>query len=455
MFCFRSGGMFGHFWLLGTKTDGNKETEDVNKASVLRGSVACAGLGLAGAYAYNVARYRRAAGQGFDLPHPPAVGSNEFAAFLEALAQAPRRSGNRITILRNGCEIFPAMLEAIHSARECINFSTYIYWTGDIAPRFADALATRASQGLEVNVLVDAQGSARMDRGLIEHLRASGATVIWFRPPHWYTLGKVNKRMHRRLLIVDGKIGFMGGVGIAEQWDGNAQDPEHERETHLRLEGPAVRDLQGGFLENWTEATSALLSATHFPTLPAFDDGIPAQVARTVSTGGTRGLEEMLWAAVAAAKERLWITTAFFAPRRAFINALCDAARRGVDVRILTGGPHQDKQIAREAGHRSYDKLLQAGVRIFEYQQAKLHAKVITIDGIWTHLGSSNLENRSIALNDEINVSIQHATVTTELEQHFRDDLKASHELNLQHWRHRPLTKQAREYATELIRQSL
>lgn len=427
----------------------------MDKASVIRRAVAGAGLGMAGIYAYNVARYRRAARQGFHLPHPSAVGSNEFAAFIEALAQAPRRPGNRITILRNGCEIFPAMLEAIHSARECINFSTYIYWTGDIAPRFADALATRASEGLEVNVLLDAQGSARMDRGLIEHLRASGATVIWFRPPHWYTVGKVNKRMHRRLLIIDGKIGFMGGVGIAEEWDGNAEDPEHERETHLRIAGPAVRDLQGGFLENWTEATSALLSAAHFPDLPAFDDGIPAQVARIVSTGGTRGLAEMLWAAVAGSKERLWVTTAFFAPRRAFVDALCDAASRGVDVRILTGGPHQDKQIARVAGHRSYEKLLHAGVRIFEYQQAKLHAKVITIDGIWAHVGSSNLENRSMALNDEINVSVQHTTVATELERHFRDDLKVSRELDLQSWRHRPLGKRAREYTTELIRQSL
>jgi cardiolipin synthase len=261
--------------------------------------------------------------------------------------------------------------------------------------------------------------------------------------------------MHRRLLIVDGKAGFAGGVGIAEQWDGNAGDPEHERETHLRSEGPAVRDLLGGFLENWTQGTSSLLTASHFPEIRACHDGIPAQVARTAPTGGTRELEEMLWAAVVGSKERLWVTTAFFAPPRALVDALCDAAGRGVDVRILTGGPHQDKQIAREAGHRSYEKLLTAGVRIFEYQQAKLHAKVITIDGIWAHLGSSNLDNRSIALNDEINASIQHTTVAAELEQHFRDDLHVSQELDLQDWRHRPLAKRAREYTTELIRQSL
>ena len=427
----------------------------MKKASVIRRSVAGTGLGLAGIYAYNVARYRRAAGEGFDLPNPPAVGSSEFASLVEALAQAHRREGNRLTILRNGCEIFPAMLEAIGSARECINFSTYIYWTGDIAPQFADALATRASEGIEVNVLLDAQGCAKMDRGLIKQMQTAGATVIWFRPPHWYNLQKLNKRMHRRLLIVDGKVGFMGGVGIAEEWTGNAEDPEHERETHLRIEGPSVRDLQGGFLENWTEGTSSLLSASHFPDIDAFDDGIPVQVARTVSTGGTRGLEEMLWAAVAGSNERLWMTMAFFAPRRAFVDALCDAADRGVNVRILTGGPHQDKQVAREAGHRSYERLLESGVRIFEYQQAKMHAKVITIDGIWANVGSSNFENRSLSLNDEINVSMQHANVVAELERQFRDDLEVSQELDFQSWSRRPLGKRAREYATELVRQSL
>ncbi|HEX6403577.1 MAG TPA: phospholipase D-like domain-containing protein [Pseudonocardiaceae bacterium] len=427
----------------------------MNKASVIRRSVACAGLGLAGIYAYNVARYRRDAGEGFNLSDPPAVGSSEFTAFVEALAQAPRRKGNRLTVLRNGCEIFPAMLEAIKSAKECIDFSTYIYWTGEIAPEFAGALAAKASEGIEVNVLLDAQGCAKMDEGLIERMRTAGATVVWFRPPRWYNVQKLNKRMHRRLLVVDGKVGFMGGVGIAEQWTGDAEDPEHERETHLRVAGPAVRDLVGAFLENWAEGTSALLSASHFPDIDTFEDGTTVQVARTVSTDVTRGLEEMLWTAVAGSKERFWVTTAFFAPRRAFVDALCDAAGRGVDVRILTGGPHQDQQLARDAGHRSYQKLLESGVRIFEYQQAKLHAKVITIDGVWANVGSSNFENRSLSLNDEINMSMQDARVVAELERQFNDDLAVSQELDIQSWRRRPLKKRAREYATDLVRQSL
>lgn len=413
------------------------------------------GLGLAGLYAYNVAGYRRAAGEGFELPDPPTADSSQFVGLVEALGPAPCREGNRVTILRNGDEIFPAMLEAIASASDAINFSTYIYSAGDIAPRFADALAARASEGIEVNVLLDAEGCKKMDRGLMEQLRSAGATVVWFRPPRWHNVHKLNNRMHRRLLIVDGRLGFMGGVGIDKGWEGNAEDPEHERESHLRIEGPAVRDLVAAFLENWTEGTSSLLSPSHFPELAAFEDGIQLQVARSEASSGTRGLEKLLWAAVAASRERFWVTTAFFAPRRAFVDVLCGAARRGVDVRILTGGVPQDKQVARTAGQLSYGKLLEAGVRIFEYQQAKMHAKVITIDGAWANVGSSNLDNRSLTLNDEINISMQHTGAVSELERHFREDVEVSREMDLQRWRRRPLRQRAQERATELIRQSL
>ncbi|HEY4790898.1 MAG TPA: phospholipase D-like domain-containing protein, partial [Actinomycetes bacterium] len=220
-------------------------------ARTWRRAAVVGGLGLAGVYAFEAAQYHRTAGKGFELENPPAPGTPDFARMVEALTVAPLRQGNRVTVLRNGCEIFPSMLEAIRSAERSINFATYVYWTGSIAPEFAEALAERAEAGVEVNVLLDAVGAAKMDRTLIDRLTDAGAKVAWFRPPKWYTLHKLNNRTHRKILVVDGRVGFTGGVGIAEEWTGNCEDPGHWRDTHVRVEGPAARDLLGGFLDNW------------------------------------------------------------------------------------------------------------------------------------------------------------------------------------------------------------
>src|SRR5215218_1472904 len=224
----------------------------VPSARTWRRAAAVGGLGLAGVYAFEAAQYHRTAGKGFELRDPPGPGTPDFARMVEALTVAPLRQGNRVTVLRNGCEIFPAMLEAIRSATRSINFATYVYWTGSIAPEFAEALAERAEAGVEVNVLLDAVGAAKMDRALIDRLDAAGAKVAWFRPPKWYTLHKLNNRTHRKILVV------AGGVGIAEEWTGNCEDPGHWRDTHVRVEGPAARDLLGGFLDNWAEATQCI-----------------------------------------------------------------------------------------------------------------------------------------------------------------------------------------------------
>jgi cardiolipin synthase len=428
----------------------------VPPARSIRNAAVLGGLGLAAVYAFEAAQYRRAAAKGFELQDPPTPGTADFARLVEALTGAPLRQGNRVTVLRNGREIFPAMLEAIQHAAQTVNFATYVYWTGAIAPQFAEALAERAAAGVEVNVLLDAVGAAKMDHGLVDQLERAGATVARFRPPKWYTLHKLNNRTHRKILVLDGQVGFTGGVGIAEEWTGDCEDADHWRDTHVRVEGPIVRDLLSGFVDNWAEATGCILSGRqHLPDLRGFDDGIQAQVTRSTAQKGSTDAEQLFYTAIACARERIWLTTAYFAPRRAFVDALCDAARRGVDVRVLTNGPHTDREVVRQAGRRSYEQLLACGGRIFEYQRTMLHAKVLLVDSHWVTVGSVNFDNRSFSLNDELNISFRDIGVVAELEKHFLVDLENTRELNLAAWRARPFAMRSRELASALVRREL
>jgi cardiolipin synthase A/B len=428
----------------------------VPAARTIRNAAILGGLGLAAVYAFEAAQYRRTAAKGYRLQNPPTPGTADFTRLVEVLTVAPLRQGNRVTVLRNGREIFPAMLEAIQHANETVNFATYVYWTGSIAPQFAQALGERAAAGVEVNVLLDAVGAAKMDRGLVDQLERAGATVAWFRPPKWHTLHKLNNRTHRKILILDGKVGFTGGVGIAEEWTGNCEDSEHWRDTHVRMEGPIVRDLLSGFVDNWAEATGCMLSGRqHLPDVAGLDDGIQAQVTRSTAQKGSTDAEQLFYAAIACARERIWLTTAYFAPRQAFVDALCEAEGRGVDVRVLTNGPHTDQQVVRQAGRRCYEQLLGCGGRIFEYQRTMLHAKVLLVDSHWVTVGSVNFDNRSFALNDELNISFRDPGVVAELEKHFLADLEDARELNLAAWRARPLAMRARELASALVRREL
>jgi cardiolipin synthase len=411
------------------------------------------GAGLALTYAYGTARYRRNADAGYDFRDPPSPGSCEFSRLVEGVTGAAARSGNRVQILRNGCRTFPSMLDAINSAQSTIDLSSYIYWPGEITDQFTKALCDKARAGVEVNVVVDGYGSAKLDRDTVHRFQDAGVSFCFFRPPAWYDLDKLNNRMHRRLLIVDGKIGFAGGVGIADVWTGDAQDPEHWRETHAVVEGPAVRDILGGFLENWAEASGVLLGPSHLPKLAGFDDGVDVHVIRSSPRSGGTATAQLFYAAIAGARERLWITTAYFAPDDHLLDILCEAPARGVDVRILTNGPNVDKEVVRETGQHHYGRLLESGVRIFEYQRTMLHAKVMIADG-WANIGSSNLEHRSLGLDDELIVAFSDPALVGELGRHFADDLEASVEFDLDRWRTRPLRKRARETAGELFRQS-
>ena len=427
----------------------------MSSSGVRRAAAAAgAGAGLAALYAYQVGKYQRSVGRRFDIDAPPAPGSEEFNRLLEAMTGTPQRAGNRVTVLRNGATL-EDMRQAISKATSTVDFSSYIFWPGEAAEGFMEAFIDRARAGVDVNVVVDAYGSAKFGPGNVERLREAGVDVALFRPPRWYTLNRLNNRMHRRVLIVDGTIGYAGGVGVADVWTGDAENPEHWRETHLRLEGPVVLDVFGAFMENWMEATGELLTGVHVPEVDPFDDGVGVQITRGTPTGGLTGTSELFYAAIAGARRRLWMTTAYFSPDAGFEEALCAAAERGVDVRILVNGQKVDKEIARQAGQRSYEPLAEAGARIFEYDRTMLHAKVLLVDDTWANVGSGNFDARSFDHDLEVNASVTDRACVEELAGHFLDDLESSSEFDLATWRRRSLRKRVAERATDAVRQSL
>jgi cardiolipin synthase len=392
--------------------------------------------------------YRAPIKTDYKLSEAPDPASSGFLRAIEAATNTPHTTGNRLQLLINGDQIFPSMLEAIEAAQHTINFLTYVYWRGPIAQRFADSLSKKARDGVECNLLLDAIGAEKIDHKMIVQMKEAGVRVIRFRPLSWTNLSRLDNRTHRKVLVVDGKVGFTGGVGIAQEWTGHAQDPKHWRETHIRVEGPAVRGLQGAFIENWLEATGQfLVGETYLPELQPFASGVPAQVTRSGAGKGDSNMEMLFLLALAAARRRIWLTTAYFSPRPLFLEILIAAAQKGVDVRILLPGPYSNQLVAREAGRTTYSLLLGAGVQIYEYQPTMMHAKTLTIDGIWSSVGSTNFDNRSFALNDEVNLSVQDVALATELDNQFEMDLARSKVIKAVEWKQRSAIERVAELA--------
>jgi cardiolipin synthase len=409
-------------------------------------------------YASDSLRHRRDQGSGYRLDEDgPDPADREFLRTAEALTAAPISEGNEIELLINGDQIFPAFLETIRSAERAVNLLTYVYWRGDIAHEVAQALCDKAKEGVEVNVLLDWIGTLKMDTQLIDELRACGATVAKFRPLKPYALRRIDNRTHRKLLIADGKVGMTGGVGIADEWTGNAQDPDHWRDTHVRVRGPVVRGLQGAFAENWLEATGAVLvGPSHLPDLKPCDGaGVAMQVVRSRAGVGDTNVEALLFLAIAAARRTLDLTTAYFAPRPAFTTALCEAAERGVRVRILVPGAHGDKQIVRATGQESYADLLDAGVELYEFRPTMLHAKTLVVDGAWATVGSVNFDNRSFQLQDEATLCVQDEPFAQLLTTQFEADLERSVRIDPARWARRSLARRVREKGLTLVRREL
>jgi cardiolipin synthase len=364
----------------------------------------------------------------------------QFMRSMGLLLGPPVTPGNRFEVLVNGDEIFPSMLEGIAGAQKTITFETFIYWSGAIGEQFARALSEKAQAGISVHVLLDWVGSQKMDRRYLDMLKQAGAEVIQYHKPHWTGLGRMNDRTHRKLLVIDGRIGFTGGVGIAQEWTGHAQDDMHWRDTHFRVTGPVVGHMQAVFMDNWIRATGNVLHGPdYFPEADETGDGL-AHMFSSSPSGGSDDMQLMYLMAITAATHSIHLASAYFVPDRLTINAIIEAAKRGVDVKIVTPGRHIDTHTVREASRACWGRLLEAGVQMFEYQPTMFHVKLLVVDDYLVSVGSTNFDMRSFKLNDEANLNIYDAAFARRQTQIFADDLAKSKRVTLDGWNSRPWT---------------
>jgi cardiolipin synthase len=363
--------------------------------------------------------------------------------------------GNRVTALQNGDEIFPAMLEAIRGARRTITFETYIYWSGSVGDSFAAALEERARAGVKVSVMLDWVGSGKMEDTIIDRLVASGVQVERYHPLRWYSIGRLNNRTHRKLLVVDGKIGFTGGVGIADNWQGHAQDPDHWRDMHFKAEGPVVAEMQAAFLDNWVKATGKVLHGEdYFPKLePVGDKKMHLFVSSP--SGGSASMHLMYLLAISSAQRSIDIEASYFIPDELMSNALIAARRRGVRVRVLLPNEHMDSETVKISSKHAWGPLLGAGVEIHLYNRTMMHCKMLILDGEMVSVGSTNFDLRSFELNDEASLNVYDQEFAGEMTKVFEQDLSIASRYTYAMWKDRSWTQKASEALLIPIRSQL
>lgn len=372
---------------------------------------------------------------------------------LEGCLGVHATEGNRVTRLRNGDQIFPSMLEAIRGAERTIDMLTFIYWTGGIAEEMASSLAERANAGVRVRLVLDYFGARLMDDQLVEQMQDAGVHVHWFRKVDSIAdLTDAGERTHRKVLIVDEQIAFVGGVGIAEEWEGDARNPDEWRDDHFRIEGPAADGLRSAFLDDWAESGRWLLDeADTFPDPISYDDGVPALVVRGASESGWSDIGLLKRVLCELAQEEIRITTAYFSPNEHMTRWLCEAAERGVRVRVMMPGQHTDKRLPQVDGEAEYVKLLAGGVEIHRYERTMLHAKVLTVDGIVADVGSSNFNDRSVRWDEECDIVVFDEELVRVLNDDFDDDLQYCRQVDEEEWADRGLVQRAQEAAADAI----
>ena len=381
-----------------------------------------------------------------ELRSPVAAEDPGAADYLAALVAADLVDGNAYDVLINGDQVFPAMLQAIAGARERISFETYVYEKGRVADQFTDALEKAARRGVTTNVILDAIGTGSMDASHLKRLEAAGCHVVSFNPTDWYTLEELNYRTHRKILVVDGAVAFTGGIGVADQWLGNAQDAQHWRDTHVRIQGPIARLLEAAFYENFVGggfAVTPLLNGTDRAQEDADDKSM---VVRSSPSDGASDLKRLYLLAIAMARRSIDITSPYFMTDESTMWALADARNRGVTIRILVESDITDHRSVKYASRDAYSNLLERDIQIYEYTPTMMHTKTLVVDGVLSIFGSANFDNRSLELNNEVNVAVMSRRLASRFVEDFERDLRMAHRWSLETWRQRPFMDRVHEH---------
>jgi cardiolipin synthase len=364
-------------------------------------------------------------------------------------------AGNRLEILNNGDEFYPPMLADIARAELSITIEAYIYWAGDIGAAFARALAERARAGVRVKILLDAFGSSDIGDDIVRQLEEAQCQIAWYNPLRWYTLGRINQRTHRKSLIIDGRIAYTGGAGIADNWLGHAQDADHWRDIQVRLEGPAVTPLQTGFSQNWLETTRELISGPlYYPVHEPVGDMSALTIISTPVTGASTA-RILYYLSIAAARKAILIANPYFVPDPAALDTLIDAKKRGVDVRIMVAGKRDENWLSRQNAVRLYGRLLEADIEILEYDTTLLHHKTMVVDDVWSTIGTTNFDSRSFAHNEENNVCVYDRRIARELIGIFEQDVKQCTRVDYAEWRRRGLLQKGQELIAALLQEQV
>ncbi len=376
----------------------------------------------------------------------PTNDSDRFLEIAEALADAGLNHTGDLEVLTNGPSFYPAELEAIRGATQSVNLEAYIFDKGEVGRQYLEALTERAKAGVRVNVVLDAFGSASVGRSFFKPLVSAGGRIYWYNGPRWYSLMHLDNRTHRELMIVDGKTGFIGGAGIADQWYSGTKGQPRWRDSAVRIVGEPVYNLQATFAENWLAVSGDLLvGEEYFPRIHNEHGLITLVVNSTPTIGGSTRARILFQLLLASAKRSISITTPYFLPDRGLMEELCHAVARGLRVRILVPGRKSDHWVTRSTSRAGYGRLLKAGAEVYEYQAAMIHAKVLCVDDLWVVVGSTNFDNRSFGINDEVNLAIRDAAVAARFEDDMAHDLELSRRVSLEAWKHRPLTERATE----------